>query len=152
MSKQNTSTNYLGGVIPRGSLAQKLKQVTRSKEDLMHTDHSHSHSCFTFGRSRVQISAQRPASFLNPSRRVPWYYLKIRPQVLPSAWFPIHHSLITLSFNAYWKSVVKEIHSYCREWNQEAEVGFIGQGAGVCKGQHWLCVSHQQGLSMFKQL
>jgi hypothetical protein len=36
--------------------------------------------------------------FLTSSRRMPGYYLKIRPRPLPSTSFPIHHnSLITLS-------------------------------------------------------
>jgi hypothetical protein len=38
--------------------------------------------------------------FLSHSRRMPGFYLKIRPRLLPSKSFSIHHSLITLSFDA----------------------------------------------------
>jgi hypothetical protein len=69
------------------------------------------HSCFVFGRSRLQISARRPSIltagfvvFLSTSTRMLRQYLKIRPQQFPSESFPIHHSLITLSF--------KSIYSY----------------------------------------
>jgi hypothetical protein len=39
-------------------------------------------------------------AFLSHSMRIPEKYLKIRPQPLPSESFPIHYSLITLSFDA----------------------------------------------------
>jgi hypothetical protein len=56
---------------------------------------------------RVQILAQRPVIltqvflvFLSSSKRIPGYYVKIKPRPLPSRSFSVHHPLITLSFDA----------------------------------------------------
>jgi hypothetical protein len=60
-----------------------------------------------YGRPQVQILVQAPAiltevfhGFLIPSRLMSGYYLKIIPLLLPSKSIPVHHSLITLLFDA----------------------------------------------------
>jgi hypothetical protein len=65
------------------------------------------HTCFVFERSRFLISAPRSAilnevfrRFLSSSRRISVHYFKIRPLPLSSKSLPIHHSLVTLSFDA----------------------------------------------------
>jgi hypothetical protein len=76
---------------------------------------SSQHSCFVFGRSRVQISARKQAIltgvfvvFLNSSRQVREYDLKLWRRPLPSTSFPTHHSLITPSFDVNSRELLKK--------------------------------------------
>jgi hypothetical protein len=77
------------------------------------------HSCITFGRSRMQISARWPVIlsvfvvvFPSPSRRMPVYCLKINPRPRPSKFLSIHHPLITLLFNAMLSKLQKNVLKY----------------------------------------
>jgi hypothetical protein len=69
--------------------------------------------CFIFGRSRVQISALRPAGFPQSLQENACIVPETRPQPLPSTSFPILHSYIALSLTlhslSYWDCVFKLI-------------------------------------------
>jgi hypothetical protein len=46
--------------------------------------------------------------FVSPSRQILGKFLKIRPRPLPSTSLPVHHLLITPSFDTVWSGVTEK--------------------------------------------